>query len=138
MSRDSIATVRRWFEEVWNQRRDRTIDELLDEDSVCHTDEGPVRGPGEFRERMYAPFLAAFPDLRVEIEAILGEGDQVAVRWAASGTHAGDLPKAKATGERVALRGLTWVHVQVGKMREGWESSNIRDVVRDLSTRPPA
>jgi steroid delta-isomerase-like uncharacterized protein len=138
MSRDSIAIVRRWFEEVWNQRRDRTIDELLDEDSVCHTDQGPVRGPGEFRERMYAPFVAAFPDLRVEIEAILGDDDQLAVRWSASGTHDGDLPNGKATGERVKLRGLTWVRIEDGKLREGWESSNIGDVVRDLATRSPA
>jgi predicted ester cyclase len=82
--------------------------------------------------------LAAFPDLRVEVEAVLGEGDQVAVRWSAVGTHAGDLPGAKATGERVALRGLTWVLVRDGKLREGWQSSNIGDVVRGLAARSPA
>jgi predicted ester cyclase len=135
MSHDSIATVRRWFEEVWNRRRERTIDELIDIDSVCHTDEGPVRGPAEFRRVMYVPMLAAFPDLRVEVEAVLGDGDQVAVRWSAVGTHAGDLPGAKATGERVALRGLTWVLVRDGKLREGWQSSNIGDVVRGLAAR---
>ena len=64
MSRDNIALVRRWFEEVWNRRRAETIDELLTGESVCHADEGPIRGPEEFKARQHAPFLAAFPDLR--------------------------------------------------------------------------
>ena len=111
---------------------------MIDEDSVCHTDEGSFRGPGAFREVMYYPLLAAFPDIRVEVESVLGEGDQVAVRWAAFGTNDGDLPASKATGEPVTFRGLTWIRIEDGKLREGWQSSNIGDVVRGLAARSPA
>jgi hypothetical protein len=48
MENDNTALVRRWFEEVWNQRRGEVIDEMLAGESVCHADEGPIRGPREF------------------------------------------------------------------------------------------
>lgn len=133
MSQENIAVVRRWFEEVWNQRRAETIAELLTEESVCYLDEGPIRGPAEFRERMHAPFLAAFPDLRVEVEDIIAQGDRVAVRWSATGTHAGEGLGCRPTHEKVTNRGITWICVRDGKLQEGWQSSSIREVVRELA-----
>jgi predicted ester cyclase len=134
MPHDNIALVRRWFEEIWNQRRPDVIDELLTGESVCHAEDGPIRGPGEFKERQYDPFTSAFPDLRVAVEAIIGQDDVVVVRWSAAGTHSGDGLGFRATRASVSFRGLTWVHVRDGKMVEGWQSSNIPEVIRGLST----
>jgi hypothetical protein len=39
------ALARRWFEEVWNQRRADTIDEMLAPDAVSHLETGLLRGP---------------------------------------------------------------------------------------------
>ena len=133
MSQQNEALVRRWFEEVWNQRRDATIDELVTPESVCFADEGPIRGPEEFRERMYRPFLAAFPDLRVEVEALIAQGDSVAVRWVATGTHHGEGLGCPPTRRPVTFRGMTWVEVRDGKLRDGWQTSDIPAVVRGLA-----
>jgi predicted ester cyclase len=35
-------------------------------------------------------FLPAFPDLRIAVEGTVAEGDEVVVRWSATGTHLGD------------------------------------------------
>jgi len=133
MSQENVALVRRWFEEVWNHRREQTIDELITAESVCHADDGPMRGPDEFRERQYAPFIAAFPDLRVNVEAIIADGDDVVVRWNATGLHSGDGLGCPATNRNVCFRGLTWIQVRDGKLVEGWQSSNIPEVVRELA-----
>ena len=135
MSNDPIALIRRWFEEVWNQRREEVIDEMLSDESVCHADDGPIRGPQEFKERQYAPFIAAFPDLRLEVEATLGEGDQVVARWVAIGRHTGDGLGFQATHETATLRGITWVRIREGKMIEGWQHSNIPEVIRQLAAK---
>src|SRR4051794_16503305 len=90
MSNRNVVLARRWFEEVWNHRRADTIDELLTDESVCHTESGPLRGKQEFRERTHAVFLSAFPDLRMTVEGTVAEDDQVVVRWAATATHLGD------------------------------------------------
>jgi steroid delta-isomerase-like uncharacterized protein len=134
---ERIAVVRRWFDEVWNQRRAETIDELLPEDSVCHADDGPIRGPNEFKQRQYVPFIAAFPDLRVEVEAIIAQGDDVVVRWSATGIHRGDGLGFRATNRNVQFQGITWIQVRDGRFAEGWQSSNIPEVIRGLAEASP-
>jgi steroid delta-isomerase-like uncharacterized protein len=132
MANEVVEVARRWFEEVWNQRRAETIDELLTPESVCHAEEGPIRGLDEFRQRMHAPLLGAFPDLRVTIENILDQGDQVVVRWTATGTHSGNGLGVVATGKAVSFRGITWLRIGGGKLREGWQHSNIPETIRTL------
>lgn len=63
----SAALIRRWFEEVWNQRRLSTVDELLDAGTIAHGLPGAPRGPAGFRA-FHAQFVAAFPDVRVVVE----------------------------------------------------------------------
>lgn len=133
MPNDCVTVARRWFEEVWNQRRAETIDELLTAESVCYADDGPITGPHEFRERMYAPLLAAFPDVRVTIEGTLVEGTNVVVRWTATGTHTGNGLGFPPSGKPIVLRGITWLHIPGGKLMEGWQYSNMRDVIRGLA-----
>jgi predicted ester cyclase len=132
MSRENVALARRWFEEVWNQRRDGVIDELMTPHSVCYADDGPMTGPAEFKARQYVPFLAAFPDLQVQVEDAIGEGDQVVVRWTAVGTHSGNGLGCAATHRPVLFRGMSWVRVREGKLQEGWQVSNIPEQVRSL------
>ncbi|WP_422928676.1 ester cyclase [Singulisphaera sp. PoT] len=127
------TVLERWFEEVWNQRRLDTIHELLTSESVCIVDDGPIKGPEEFRQRVFDPFLAAFPDLKVEVKGVISDGDQVAVRWEATGTHTGEMPGLKASQKPVEFRSITWSRVVDGKLAEGWQSSNIPEVFRSLN-----
>jgi hypothetical protein len=49
VSTDNVAVVRRWFDEVWNQRRPETIDELMAADAFCWgggADQGAEGVPG--------------------------------------------------------------------------------------------
>jgi steroid delta-isomerase-like uncharacterized protein len=134
MVSDNIALVRRWFEEIWNQRSGQLIEELIAPDSVCLTDDGPLRGPAEFRARQYEPFLAAFPDLQVTVEDVIGQDDQVVVRWSATGTHAGGGLGFAPTNRVARFRGLSWIRVRDGKLHEGWQSSNIPEQLRSLAS----
>ena len=68
MAHENVRLALRWFEEVWNQRRTDTIDELLIDESVCHSESGNLRGRQEFKEQGQAVFLVAFPDLRITVE----------------------------------------------------------------------
>lgn len=132
MSNPNEAVARRWFEEVWNLRRAETIDELLTAESVCHSEAGPMRGPEAFKAASHAPFLAALPDVRITVEATVAEGDQVAVRWVATGTHTGAGFGLPPTGKRVEFRGVTWIRFENGKMMEGWDCWNVTGVMRSL------
>src|SRR5581483_9240549 len=82
VSEQNIAVVRRWFEEVWNQGRESSIDELFPADSVAHglgDSEQDVHGPDEFK-RFVANIRGALPDTHISVDDILANGDRVAVR----------------------------------------------------------
>jgi steroid delta-isomerase-like uncharacterized protein len=132
MENENIRLARRWFEEVWNQRRTDTIDELLTDESVCQSESGILRGPQEFKDQNHAVFLSAFPDMRITVEAIVGEGDDVVVRWVVTGTHAGDSLGFPATGRKVCFRGMTWIRFSGGKMVEGWDCWNQTGLIQSL------
>ena len=128
----NAALARRWFEEVWNQRRDATVTELLADPCDGHMEGGEVRGPRDFLAAR-AALLGAFPDLRVVVEGMLAEGDEVAIRWSAAGTHRGDGLGPKASGRPIAFRGISWVRFRDGRIVEGWDSWNLGRLMSELA-----
>jgi predicted ester cyclase len=81
-------------------------------------------------------YRSAFPDLHVEIEEQLAEGDLVATRWTATGTHEGDLMGIAPTGNRVTLPGMEIVRFSGGKLAEGWEGYDSMVMMQQLGVIP--
>lgn len=128
---DARELGRRWFEEVWNARRDDSIEELMAPDAHGHVEGGEYRGPQGFRE-MQGTFLSALPDARIEIEDILADGDRAAVRWRARGTHSGEGFGFAASKREIDVRGTTWLVVKDGKIVEGWDTWNLAGMLASL------
>jgi steroid delta-isomerase-like uncharacterized protein len=128
----SAELARRWFEELWNNRSEAIMDEMLHPDGVCHADQGELRGIESFRLQQYRPFVGAFPNLRVTVEDALENGSQVVVRWSAKGTHLGPDLGFPPTGKTVDMRGMTWMRFENGRLIEGWQTSNMPDTLRLL------
>ena len=80
MSAENKALLRRWFAEVWNQGRPETIDALLAPGAVVHGSTGDLHGRDAFKA-FQAAYRNAFPDVRVDLEEIVAEGNMVAGRW---------------------------------------------------------
>src|SRR5205823_4592734 len=130
--------ARRWFEEVWNQRRAETVSEMLTPESVCHSEGGELRGVQPFLDLVHGPFLTALPDVRLTVEGTVSEGDQVVVRWTASATHTGHGLGVPPSGRKVRFRGMTWMRFRDGKLVEGHDSWNLAGLLQALSGGPPA
>lgn len=76
----------------------------------------------------------AFPDLRVEIEDMVAEGDKVVVLWTQRGTHLGPFLDNPPTGKPVAYSGINLFRVVEGKIVEDtphWDFRVIVDQIRD-------
>jgi len=117
------ALAKRWFQEVWNERRDQTLDELFTAGAIGHTENGD-QGPVEFKAARLG-LLDAFPDIQVEVEDTAADGDHVVVRWRARGTHLGAGLGIPATDRPVDFRGMTWLTFKNGVIVEGWDSWNL-------------
>ena len=83
------AVVRRWFEEVWNKRRESAIDEMMPADAITHgLGPQPLRGNTAFKPFFHS-FSQAFTDLKVDVLRTVTEGDIVATHIHATGRHIG-------------------------------------------------
>ena len=138
---ENKARTRRWFEEVWNQGRSETIDELLAPHSLAHglgeSGQG-LRGPAYFRA-FYDAFRGALSDLHIDVEDVIGEGDRTAVRLTLRATHTGDGLGVPATGKRVVVTGIVMLRWENGQVVEGWNEYDAAGMMRQItSARAPA
>ncbi len=97
------------------------IDELVADTYVAHDPAVPeqIRGRQGARENVEM-YLAGFPDGRITVEDQLAEGDMVATRWTARGTHQGELVGIAPTGKQVTVSGTTISRLEGGKIVEEW------------------
>jgi predicted ester cyclase len=68
----------------------------------------------------YTNLLKAFPDLRVEIDDIIAEGEKVAHRFSFCGTHRGEFLGVEPTGKLVSSNGIQMNVFSRGKCIEVW------------------
>lgn len=138
MTEQNRALARRWFEEVWNQRRETTIDELADPQAVIHgLSEGgrQLVGPEGFRA-FYRGFTAAFSDFYVTVDDVLADGDKTATRVTFTGTHTGEGIGIPPTGRRVQATGIIICRWRNGRIIEGWNEFDAAGMMQQLQ--PPA
>src|ERR1700685_1734813 len=86
MSEANKLLLRRWFEQVWNQKSEAAIDEMFSPQGKSHgfpEADAVLVGPEAFKA-VHRTFCGAFPDVHVDVEEIITEGDRAAVRWRAS------------------------------------------------------
>lgn len=117
------ALATRWFEEVWNERRDETIDELIAEGGIANLEGGPPADREQLKT-VRAGLLDAISDLRVTVVDTLAYGNDVVVRWRLRGTHDGPGLGFPASGRSVDASGMTWLKFENGRIVEGWDSWN--------------
>lgn len=129
MTNANVAAALRWFEEVWNLKRPGAITTLMPARCAIHTDNGTLIGREAFA-RLHAEFVAFMPDVHFAIEAAIGEGDLVAVRWRVTGTHTGHGFGQEPTGRRVEVRGCTWHRYEHGVVVEAWDFYDVGRLFR--------
>lgn len=123
--------IRRWFEEVWNQNRTATIDELLAEDIVVHGHVPEIRGREAFK-KLYHVFRAALPDMRITPEFVFGSGDLIAAHCKVEGTQTGELFGIQPSNRLVAFTGISIGRVREGVFVEGWDQYNFLELYGQL------
>jgi predicted ester cyclase len=135
MSERNKALSRRWFEEVWNQGKEETIDELFAPSSVGHgLGDAPLVGAEGFKP-FYRLYRDAFPDLHIDVEEIVAEGDLTVTRFTVTGTHMGDSLGLAPTGRQVRATGMVMTRWQDGRIVEGWNNVDIPGMMAQLSAR---
>jgi len=111
--------VMRLIEEGFNRAREAVIDELVSPKYQSQEEGMAAEGRQKLKEPM-GSFRTAFPDLHLQVEHILAEGDKV-MTWAVfTGTHLGPLEAVPATGKKVVVIDVDLWRLEGGKVVESW------------------
>ena len=127
------AVVRRFITEVLGGGNAALADELLAPNYV-----NPMMGSDRAAFKGYlAAIGGALPDLRIEIQDLVAEGDAVVARWTMVGTHTGSLMGESPTGNKISARGLTYYRLANGKIVED-DPISTPDMIQALGIQMPA
>ena len=139
MPRECSTLVHEWFEKVWNQGARDEIDRLMASDAIVHglkdADGNAVKGAAGFKP-MYDAFRQALPDLRIDVEDCLRDGDTFAFRCTVRGTHRGDGLGVAATGREVEFQGMGFIREDNGQIVEAWNTFDFLELYRQIGLAP--
>ena len=127
------AFARKWNEELFQKRNLDAIDEMVAPNAVLNQagSPNPLYGPCDVRKWAEGLFTA-FPDMKVQIEDIVADEQQVAVHFVASGTHEGEFMGIPATGQTITIHGTSFQRIEDGRVVEEWEVVDLLGLLRQL------
>src|SRR3954451_18449505 len=87
----------------------------------------------------FGSMFAAIPDFTIEVDSMVAEGDQVAVRWHAAGTFDGakKFQGLVPNGRRVELEGIDLFTVEESEIVSNQAYTNGMEFARQVGGRPP-
>lgn len=140
---ENKVIFRRIIEELWNQQKLEVCDELFAADSDSPSVPGLPPGP-EGVKMIAGMFLAAFPDLNVQIEIEIAEGDLVGGRLRQKGTHTGPMASPTGTipasGKSVDFTEVAMLRIADGKVARSWYWTDMIGLLTQIGviSGPPA
>ena len=115
---ENKAVVQRFIDEVLNQGKLETADEIVAEDFVeLDPLPGQRQGRGGLKE-IVGMLRTAFPDMHWSIDETIAAGEKVVTRFTWTGTHNGEFLGIPATGRPVSVKGVVIDRIVGGKMTD--------------------
>ena len=135
MSAADEAVVRRYYEQMCNERKNDLAAELFTPGHEMHDPQVPAgKGPDGM-----AQTIAVYQENvegHWEIEDIFSTNDRVTVRWTGSGTHVGEVNGVPATGKKVSVDAISIHRMADGKIAETWEVWDTLGFLQQLGVVP--
>ena len=133
---ENKATVHRLVNEVFNKGNTSIIPELIAPGYFYDSPLGiKVKG-----QEGFAQFVGmarnAFPDLRMTVENLIGEGDKLAGSFTLNGTFTGNLGDIKPTGKKNNKKFAIFYRFENGKELEAVEFEDMLAFYQQLGIKP--
>jgi steroid delta-isomerase-like uncharacterized protein len=137
MSEQNKTLARRVVEEAWNKGNLDVVDDIFAPDYREHNPR-PGQEPGIEGYKVGVSMMrAAFPDLFLDVQDVIAEGDQVALRYTLRGTHNGELMGVPASGQHVSSDGMVFARFQDKRVAERWGVQDMLALLQQIGAFPP-
>jgi len=131
---ENVAVVKRYFEEIWSKGNLASASKIVAPSFQLNSPTMRIVGPTgpDLVAGVVEGRRSSFPDLTVTVEDVVSEGNKVAVRWVAKGTHSGKLGNVEPTGKKISYEGMSIFQVTSGQIYQEWTLDDFRSVLRQL------
>jgi steroid delta-isomerase-like uncharacterized protein len=127
------ALAERFAETLTNHDLD-AFAELLDDQYVNHN---RYAAPGKDGSvAMFADFLEAFEDFRVEVNDVIDAGETLVARYTYRGRHTGTFLGVPASGNQIELQSIDIWRVRDGRLQEHWDELNTLEFFQQIGAVP--
>jgi len=126
------AAVRDFIDRLFTKGDLTAVDDYLSEDFVNHDQHLGAPGDREGFRQMAAMCRAACPDWHSDLHELIADGDTVAERFTASGTHQGEMMGVAGTGRTLTLPGINIFRIVDGRIVERWGRLDELGLLRQL------
>lgn len=132
MSKEQNIQAQKSFGEAINTNELQRFKELMSPDVIDHNP-APTQGPGPqgFID-FFTEFIAAFPDLAVDVEHLVADENNVSFAYTVTGTHRGDFMGVPPTGRRIRATGLQISRFENARIVERWGSSDQLGILQQI------
>lgn len=131
MSKENKAIVIRFYKEL-DKNNFHIYSELTTLDYIGHFPGSTQPMNREAREQFSRKFYKAFPDIQHTVDDLIAEGDKVAARLTARGTHEGDFQGIPPTGKSISFTGMRVFRFVGGKIAEEWANLDTMGLMQQL------
>jgi len=132
MSEENKALMRRFYQEVVNGGNLDLIDQFVAPDFVEHEVFPGLSADREGMKRFFVMMRSAFPDLRMDVDDLIAEGDKVVSRVTMRGTHKGEFMGIGPTGRTIVVPTVDIVCIAGGKAVEHWGVTDTAAMMEQL------
>jgi len=122
------------FYEFFNRGEFNACNELISPLFVSHRTTGDVSAKD--LKSGTENLIAAFPDMKLSIEQMVAEGDKVAFREIAEGTHKGEFMGIAPTGKKFKMINACILKIVDGKWAEAWTTMDELNLMQQLGVIP--
>ncbi len=129
-AQDLPARIQTANEELLNKGNVDMASDFFAPAYVSHLTGRDLTGGPEVIEGFVTELRTAFPDLHVEVEVLVAEGERVAWLRTHRGTHRGDFMGVPASGRVIVWRSMVVTRFEAGKIAEEWGVSDLGERLR--------
>lgn len=137
MSAENEAVVRRYYEQMCNERKNDLAPELFTDSHAMHDPQVPADAGPQGMVDTVSVYQTGL-DGHWEIEEIFSVDDRVVVRWTGSGTHVSEVNGIPPTGKTIRVDAIAIHRLDGGKIAETWEVWDTLGFLQQLGVVPAA
>lgn len=114
-----------YIENIFNKAQFDQIDQYAADDYTLRDAPEGLKPGKDAIIQVVSMFKEGFPDFKITLDHLIGEGEFVSSKATFSGTHRGAIFGCQPSGKKVCITSLAMVRIKDGKILESWVRSDI-------------